>query len=115
MSILTPAATGATITLDLAPIPPKTEADKKRAYRIFASSYPTDLVGRPGVIRGPIRRGSGKQETLCMETEFDLSERRLDISCLIDGGSWLATFRGNDKQVGDFYEVIGARNPVANH
>lgn len=86
--------------------PPKTEAEKDLLYQSFASVYWTYLASGGGETIGPIRKGSGDNEAVCMETTIR-KDKWMSSTCLIFRGSWNASFLGDPKELGTFYEIVG--------
>ena len=85
--------------------PPKTEAEKDLAYQSFSSVYWTYLAGGAGKTTGPLRRGIGENESVCMETSF-VKDKWISVSCLLFRGTWYGTFYGEPKELGSFYRII---------
>jgi hypothetical protein len=56
-------------------------------------------------ISGPIRMGSGAQETFCM-VGTKPGTNVSDSQCLILGGKWNAMFMGDKKDLEDFFTII---------
>jgi len=85
--------------------PPKTEAEKDLFYRSFASTYWTYLASGGGETIGPLHKGSGANEAVCMETTIR-KDKWMSSSCLVFRGSWNGSFLGDPKELGTFYEII---------
>lgn len=85
--------------------PPKTAAEVNLAYQSFLSVYWTNLAGGAGETIGPVRKGSGESEALCMETSV-VKDKWVSVSCLVFRGTSYATFYGDPKELGSFYAII---------
>lgn len=86
--------------------PPKTETDKDLAYPSFTSVYWTYLARGAGETIGPLRKGTGESEAICMETTL-IKDKWMSSSCLVFRGTWHGTFYGDPKELGSFYTIIG--------
>jgi hypothetical protein len=84
------------------------EAQKEAAFQSFASMYWTNLAGEAGVTTGPVRRGLGQNESVCMQTAYPTKRpyEWLAVSCLASQGNYFATFYGEPKELTAFYEII---------
>jgi len=87
-------------------VSPKSDADRESAFQSFAAVYWTHLAGNDGRTKGPIRRGTGEKQAICMETSYREAARGTAISCLAYGGTWYATFYGDAKESDTFYKII---------
>lgn len=88
-------------------LPPKTEPEKELAYQSFSSVYWTYLAGGLGETKGPIRRGIGGNEQICMETTV-VKDKWVAVSCLSYRGTWDADFYGEPSQLDSFYRISDA-------
>lgn len=66
--------------------PPKTEAQKELAYQSFTTVYWTYLAGGVGEATGPVRKGIGESEAVCMVTSA-VKQEWISVSCLVEGWS----------------------------
>lgn len=96
----------ALITLSPVAVPPKTDSERESAYQAFASLYLTQMVGKAGSTRGPLRVGIGDREASCMETSPKDAGGGMSVVCLALGATWIATFDGPPNEVSTFYKII---------
>lgn len=80
--------------------------DQYKSFRSWFSNLHSDLGEG---VSGPVRMGSGSQESFCMEGDVPRTNRS-SVSCLILGGKWRADFMGDKKYVEDFFKVIHKLN-----
>ena len=109
-TVLTGKTATALITLGPVPIPPKNETQKETAYKSFSSVYWTHLADPSGTTRGPLLKGSGETEAICIETSSSQPDAQITAECLIYRGTWSASFVGNPKAIETFYQIIDTNN-----
>lgn len=72
----------------------------------WVSMYWTLHAGSDDVVVGPLKVGSGTDDTVCME----LFNRRVlgqaSASCLLFHGKWTAEFFGDKKDISSFFEIV---------
>jgi hypothetical protein len=78
-------------------------------YKTFETLYWTGAVVPGVVISGPTRNGFGTS-TFCMETSFRNELTQLSESCLVLPGRWRADFRGDNRDLRVFFEIIRRMN-----
>jgi hypothetical protein len=95
----------ALISLWPMPSPPKNDAERAATYQSFAAGYWTYLAGGACKSIGPIKKGVGESEAICMETSVN-KEKWISVSCLVFRGTWYGTYAGNPNELASFYKVI---------
>lgn len=105
LTVFAGSPTSALISLWPVADPPTNEAEKNSTYQSFTSVYWTYLSDGAGDTRGPIRRGTGENEAVCMQTSV-IKGRWASVSCLVHGGTWYGTFYGQPEEIQSFYKII---------
>jgi hypothetical protein len=78
-------------------------------YRSWETIY-WNFADAGAVVSGPVRTGSGLDETFCMESSYPKAPKLASASCLVLHAKWKADFRGNRNDLKSFFEIIRKMN-----
>lgn len=85
---------------------------QEEIYKSFVNAYWTLRPKNGDVVSGPIRIAATEGEAICMKSFSPLNKAKLSASCLMFGGTWMAEFIGDKKEISDFFQVISGTSSL---
>jgi len=88
---------------------PQSRAEIEQVYENFEKAFWTKLVPADNTIEGPMRLGTGSDESFCMRS-FSLKKDQSPLreSCIVFQGTWRADFSGEKEDRETFHLLVTA-------
>ncbi len=88
---------------------------QEEIYKSFVNAYWTLRPKNGDVVSGPIRIAAIEGEAICMKSSSPRNNAKISASCLMFRGTWMAEFVGDEKEIGNFFQVISGTSSLNAH